>query len=202
MTDITDAKRRLRIEAMAKRDSFEIDDRLEWDQAIAEHALEHTALAAIAGPIAGYWPIRSEADTRPILVGLSERGIATALPVVAREGDGPGRLAFRAWTPWQPIVPGGFGTLIPLDSAGTVMPAALLVPLLAFDAHGYRLGYGKGYYDRAIASLIAQGPLLTIGIAYAGQQVDHVPREAHDQPLDAIMTQDGAVSLMRPDRDF
>lgn len=186
------AKRKaaLRREAGERRDGLEIDDRLEWDQAIAERAEALNLLQGIGGAVAGYWPMRSEADPRPILVGLKERGLSLALPaVVRREAAHSSALEFRAWTPWEPIVPGGFGTLVPPEGAAILRPAALLVPLLAFDRRGARLGYGKGYYDRAIASLREAGALVAIGIAYAAQEVDAVPTEPHDMLLDAILTE-------------
>jgi 5-formyltetrahydrofolate cyclo-ligase len=72
-----------------------------------------------------------------------------------------------------------------------VVPDVLLIPLLAFDATGYRLGYGGGYYDRTLSALRAQKPVIAIGIAYAGQQVAAVPHEAHDQRLDGVLTEEG-----------
>lgn len=182
--NITDEKKALRARMRALRDGLETDDRLEWDQAITDHVLALPALAAHQGPVAGFWPIGSEADARQILVGLSQRSCPTCLPVVL-----DGVLRFCRWTPWDPVGPGGFGTLVPLDGAEFVEPRALIVPLLAFDAEGYRIGYGKGYYDHAIARLSGAAPLLTIGIAYACQEVAAIPREAHDRRLDFIVSE-------------
>jgi 5-formyltetrahydrofolate cyclo-ligase len=182
MTDIVALKTRLRAEALARRDAIEIDDRLDWDRAIAAHVL---TLAPFDGPVAGYWPMRSEADPRPIMEAVAEAGIALALPAVVES-----RLQFRAWRPYEPLVPGGFGTLVPSPDSPVVTPRMLIVPLSAFDARCYRLGYGKGYYDAAIAALPG---VRTIGIAYAAQQVAEVPTQAHDQRLDAIVTERGVV---------
>lgn len=184
LDDIPAQKQRLRASAKALRDGLETDDRLEWDEAITGQVLGLPELANHPGPVAGFWPLGSEADARQILVGLAQRGVATALPAVVK-----GHLVFRAWKPWDVIGPGGFGTLVPLDHAGEVRPGALIVPLLAFDLDGFRIGYGKGYYDRAIADLSTAGQLLTIGIAYACQQVAMVPREPHDRRLDVIVTE-------------
>ncbi len=178
-------KQTLRAAALARRDALELDDRLEWDQAIAGHVMALPEIAGFRSVAAAYWPMRSEADARPILTELADRGVATALPAVVA-----GRLAFRRWTPWEPIVPGGFGTLAPPADAEVVRPGLLIVPLACFDARCYRLGYGKGYYDGAIAAL---RPVVTIGIAYAAQQVERVPTEPHDQRLDVVVTQDGAI---------
>jgi 5-formyltetrahydrofolate cyclo-ligase len=184
----------MRAAVAERRDALEIDDRLEWDQAITDHVLASGLLDGMKGHVAAYWPMRSEADPRAVLVALKERGIATALPAMVPRTDGQGReIEFRIWSPWQPIVPGGFGTLVPGDDADAIHPACLLVPLLAFDAGCRRLGYGKGHYDRAITALKQRGPLRTIGIAYAAQVIEQVPTEAHDQVLDAIVTENGVI---------
>ncbi len=90
---------------------------------------------------------------------------------------------------------GRFGIAEPLPDWPIARPETLLVPLLAFDARGHRLGYGGGYYDRTIAALKAHGPLRTIGIAYAGQEVLSLPHDPHDQPLDAVLTENGLRSF-------
>ncbi|MGL4439067.1 MAG: 5-formyltetrahydrofolate cyclo-ligase [Bosea sp. (in: a-proteobacteria)] len=193
---MTDAalKATVRAAAITRRDALEIDDRLEWDQAIAEHLLASGLLDAVTGVVAAYWPMRSEADPRPVLLALKERDVPTALPAMVPRSDGQGReIEFRSWSPWEPIVPGGFGTLVPQEGAAIVQPACLIVPLLAFDASCRRLGYGKGHYDRAIAALKQHRMLITIGIAYAAQQIEVVPIEPHDEVLDAIVTENGVL---------
>lgn len=172
-------KGELRKATLARRDGLEIDDRLEWDQAIAERALALDIWGD--GPVAAYWPIRSEVDPRPILEGLAARGLPLCLPAVV-----DGALVFRAWTPWEPVVPGGFGTLVPLETAPVLTPAVLIMPLAAFDRRGHRIGYGKGHYDRALAGLDAPR---AIGVAYAMQEVPRVPEEAHDHRLALVITE-------------
>jgi 5-formyltetrahydrofolate cyclo-ligase len=187
-------KSALRQKAVSARDGLDIDDRLEWDEAIAGHVLALPELAAVEGVVAAYWPMRSETDPRPVMVDLAARGVVQALPAMVPGTTGfTSDIAFRRWAPWEPISPGGFGTLVPADGAPDTQPSALLVPLLAFDRSGRRLGYGKGHYDRAIARLRAHGPLLTVGMAYGAQEVDAVPVEPHDQVLDIIVTEDGAI---------
>ncbi len=134
--------------------------------------------------VAGYWPIRSEVDPRPVMTALAQRGTRIALPHVT-----PGGLVFREWIPGAPLVRGGFGLSEPDPSLPEVSPDALLVPLAAFDRAGRRLGYGRGYYDGAIARLSEGGDLLTIGICYAAQEVPEVPVEPHDKSLSAIVTE-------------
>lgn len=144
--------------------------------------------------IASYWPMGSEIDTLPLMHRLVERGFRLALPVIP---ETPGPLGFRAWTPQTPMVPHGFGTQAPAD-AGTALlrPDAVIVPLLAFDRDGGRLGYGQGHYDRTLAALRGcetAGRIWTAGVAFACQTVDRVPMDDHDVPLDRIVTEAGAI---------
>lgn len=179
-------KARLREETLARRDALEIDDRLIWDEAITERVLGLLdGLSRQDGPVSAYWPMRSEADPRPVLEALHARAVPLCLPAIVS-----GAMLFRRWAPWEPIVPGGFGTLVPDPREPQSAPALMLVPLAAFDRRGYRIGYGKGYYDRAIAQL---RPRLSIGLAYAAQEVAMVPDEPHDQRLDWIVTQDETI---------
>lgn len=139
--------------------------------------------------ISGFWPIRDEIDVRPLMAALAEAGHRLALPVI-----GPDRhLAFREWTTGAPLVPAGFGTSEPGPDCPECDPAILLVPLAAFDREGARLGYGKGHYDGAIRRLAENGPLRTIGVAFATQEVDVVPMEPHDRRLDAVLTEAGLL---------
>lgn len=133
-----------------------------------------------------YWPMRSEADPRPILEALHARRVPLCLPAIVEK-----RMIFRRWAPYEPIVPGGFGTLVPDPRQPQLQPTILIVPLAAFDRRGYRIGYGKGYYDRALSEL---GPTLTIGIGYAAQEIDVVPNESHDQRLDWIVTERDVIA--------
>lgn len=179
--DIVTRKAALREAALALRDALEIDDRLIWDEALAERVLALPVFDDASGPISAYWPMRSEADPRPILEALQERGLPLCLPaIVAR------RMLFRRWAPYEPIVPGGFGTLVPQPEQPDVVPAILIVPLAAFDRRGYRIGYGKGHYDAKLTEL---GAVISIGIAYGAQEIAAVPEEPHDRRLDWIVTE-------------
>jgi 5-formyltetrahydrofolate cyclo-ligase len=140
---------------------------------------------ATVGPVSAYWPMRSEADPRPILEALHARGAALCLPAIVK-----GAMLFRRWAPWEPIVPGGFGTLVPELHQPQVRPRLLIVPLAAFDRRGYRIGYGKGYYDRALSEL---GPVVSVGIGYGAQEIAKVPDEPHDRRLDWIVTEREAI---------
>lgn len=134
----------------------------------------------------------SELDPRPLMQALDGRGHGLALPVVA----GAGRpLVFRAWTPGDPLRPAAFNTREPSPDKAEVTPRVVLVPLLAFDRAGYRLGYGGGFYDRTLAGLRAAGTALAVGLAFAGQEVESVPRDVNDRRLDWIVTEAEAIRI-------
>jgi 5-formyltetrahydrofolate cyclo-ligase len=150
-----------------------------------------TALALPPRAVVGaYAPLKSEIDPLPLLQGLAAAGHAIALPV-AEASAAP--LAFRRWAPGEPLVAGPHGTRHPSDTAEALVPGVLLVPLVAFDWEGYRLGRGGGFYDRTIEALRARGALLVVGCAFETQRVASLPREPHDQGLDWIVTEAGAA---------
>lgn len=136
--------------------------------------------------VAGYWPMRDELDPRPTLAALLGRGCRIALPVVAGEGQ---PLAFRAWELDEPLEPGPYGTVQPAAGADAVEPQLLLVPMLAFDRAGRRLGYGGGFYDRTLAALRGRHAVQAIGVAYAEQEVEAVPAGPEDARLDGVVTE-------------
>ena len=144
-------------------------------------------LAAVLAPhggkvLAGYVAMRTEIDPR---VAMASHAGQVCVPVIMAKGQ---PLAFRDWTPMARMVDGPFGAQVPEAGAWRV-PQVLIVPLVAFDARGFRLGYGGGFYDRTLERLRAQGPVLAVGFAYSAQQVDAVPLEPTDQPLDLIVTE-------------
>lgn len=150
-------------------------------------ALVAASFAPAAGAVvAGYWPMRDELDPRPTLTALSGRGCRIALPVVAGDGQ---PLVFRGWEIDEPLQPGPYGTVQPGDEADTVEPQLLLVPMLAFDRAGRRLGYGGGFYDRTLAALRGRFAVQAIGIAYADQEVEAVPAGPEDARLDGVVTE-------------
>ena len=185
MTGQAGSKAELRVEARRLR-AAAAAGRGRAAAAVAANALAHVPLPAGA-LIGGYWPVRDELDPRPLLQQLAALGCRLALPVVR----GPGlALAFRHWAIGDPLEAAGFGLSVPLASAPEVVPAVLLVPLLAFDAAGYRLGYGGGFYDMTLAERRAGGgAVLAVGLAYAAQARAELPHEAWDQPLDWVVTE-------------
>ncbi len=136
--------------------------------------------------LSAFIPFRSEIDTRPLMVRLAGDGWTTCLPIIKGAGE---PLIFRKWLPGEPLERGAMDIERPADSAPEVEPDVLIVPLLAFDRQGYRLGYGGGFYDRTLARLRAKKKIIAIGVAYAAQEAESVPHTAHDQPLDYIITE-------------
>jgi 5-formyltetrahydrofolate cyclo-ligase len=175
----------LRKTARARREALAPELRAEASSAISFHFFDKVAF----GPedaIAGYWRIRDEADCQPILVRLMDGGQTVILPVV----NGPEEpLEFRIWGADAPLYEAGFGTLAPSDLAPRCEPDLILMPLLGFDKAGTRLGYGGGYYDRTLATL-RKRPML-VGLAFSAQAFEHIPRDTHDIPLDAVVTENG-----------
>jgi len=183
------AKDLRRSEALSRRGALSLADRAAFSDAIAERVLPF-AQQMSGGPVGGFWPIRTEVDPRPALLKLTELGLQAALPVVTPSG-----LIFRSWTNGDIMAKGPFGLREPEATAEEVTPLTLLVPLAAFDRRGHRIGYGAGYYDRAIARLAAIGPLFTIGVAFSVQEIDRVPDEPHDRTLDIIVTETETIRI-------
>jgi len=139
--------------------------------------------------VAGYYPINDELDSRPLMESLSNQGQTLALPMMPRA---PGPLGFLEWRPGDPLEEACFGVMTPPASSPALDPDIVLVPLLAFDAAGHRLGYGAGYYDRTLAALRSRGRVTAIGLAFAEQEMAALPHDARDQRLDWVVTQAGA----------
>jgi 5-formyltetrahydrofolate cyclo-ligase len=179
------AKAMLRREALARRAALPEAHRAAAAAVIAAAA---DALEVPQGAVvSGFVPVKGEIDVLPLLDRLAARGHPLALPVVV----GPTELVFRRWRPAEPLEEAGFGLFHPSPEAGLVDPDVLLVPLAAFDRRGHRIGYGRGYYDRALARLDAKGRRHAVGVAFAVQEVPLIPDEPHDRRLDALLTEDG-----------
>ncbi|MFD1882824.1 5-formyltetrahydrofolate cyclo-ligase [Paracoccus pacificus] len=173
-------KAALRARALAARDAV----RGAADTIFLSQALRPYPRAIVAG----YWPIRSEADPLPALRGHPG---PMALPVVVAAGQA---LIFRLWD-GQTTVAGRFGAAVPPEDAAVVRPDVVIVPLVGFDRSGHRLGYGGGYYDRTLSALRAGGPVTAIGFAHSAQELDPIAAEATDQRLDMIVTEAGIIQL-------
>jgi 5-formyltetrahydrofolate cyclo-ligase len=158
--------------------------RPEWGDDLARHLLAHAPPPAGA-IVAGFWPLDGEIDIRRLLTGLHAAGHAVVLPETPPRGH---PLIFRRWSPGAPMRPGRFGTSVP--DGDILTPDWLLVPLVAFDRQGRRLGYGGGYYDRTLP-LLPGAP--RIGCAFAAQELDEVPSGPYDIRLDAVATERGVI---------
>ncbi|WP_279111349.1 5-formyltetrahydrofolate cyclo-ligase [Bartonella apis] len=188
---MTISKKTLRQEALARRDRIPEKQRVIISQKLVNELQK--LLAILNGKtVAGFWPIKSEIDPRPIMLALKEHGITLALPAIINKT----KMVFRIFEDEGKLVDMSFGTIGPSEEAKIVEPKTLLVPLSAFDSKGNRIGYGAGYYDRAIASLRENGhnPLL-IGLAFDCQEVSSIPAEPHDQKLVMILTESGLRSF-------
>ena len=172
-----------RAELIARREAVPVAERRQWNAAIT--ATLETAFPLLAGAVIGFcWPYRGEFDARFVLRRFRERGAQTALPVVI--GKGP--LQFRRWWPGAPLKPGVYGIPVP-DATEVLVPDAAIVPMNGFDGHGYRLGYGGGYFDRTLA---ASDPRpLTIGVAYELARLPTIYPRPHDIAMDFVVTEAG-----------
>lgn len=190
--DTAEAKRALRVSAASRRAAIPAREASLAADAVRDHVLAGVAMAKSAA-IGGYWPIGTELDPRPLLVALHQRGHVIGLPrTQARQP-----LVYHRWSPDDPLVPGKFGILMPGHDRPVVEPDVLILPMLAFDAGGMRLGYGGGYSDRTMAALRRRKKIMCIGVAYAAQQVESVPSDTFDQRLDWIVTEQGARRVER-----
>jgi 5-formyltetrahydrofolate cyclo-ligase len=182
---IEEAKAALRIQARAARASLDHEERADAAVEAARHFFDGIVLQA-GDVVAAYWRIRDELDCQPILVKLMDSNQTVVLPVVL----GPEQpLDLRVWEQGASLYESGFGTLAPSELAPKAEPDIVIMPLLGFDDRGTRLGYGGGYYDRTLASMTKKPKL--VGLAFAAQELDRIPREKHDVPLDAIVTEAG-----------
>jgi 5-formyltetrahydrofolate cyclo-ligase len=177
---VTD-KAALRLAAAVRREQAYA----EVDQHPAVERLDDELKPFAGHAISFYMPMRAEIDPRPAMVRAVLRGPAL-LPVTTRRGR---PLLFRRWQPGTPMVRDGYGVEHPDDAQEPGMPEVLVVPLLAFDGAGHRLGYGGGYYDRTLAWLRGAGPVTAIGFAFAAQEVERLPKTEWDQPLDGVVTE-------------
>jgi 5-formyltetrahydrofolate cyclo-ligase len=154
-------------------------------QALASMSFPFQARAGF-NVVSAFHPYQSEIDTRPLLGKLAGEGWTTCLPIVLGKGL---PLEFRRWLPGEPLIKGVWGIERPPDTALVVEPDVLIIPLLAFDRKGFRLGYGGGFYDRTLEKLRVLKNIVAIGVGYGAQEVEAVPHGAHDQPLDYMMTE-------------
>lgn len=179
-----DAARR---EARVRRDAIADSDRPTASAAVRDRIAELARDGHLPrGAAGGYWPLGSELDARPALLHLKQLGHPVGLPVSGPRGTA---LVFRDWDPQAPMAAGRYGIQEPPEGRAVLLPSLLLVPLLAFDRSGHRLGYGAGYYDRTLDALRDSGAVVAVGVAFAVQEIPAVPVDGHDERLDWIVTE-------------
>ncbi|MDR3220825.1 MAG: 5-formyltetrahydrofolate cyclo-ligase [Candidatus Accumulibacter sp.] len=181
----------LRRDAIARRVALSQDDYAQGSRAVCRHLLANFSQLAVMR-VGFYWPINREPDLRPALetwLAAGDTAFAALLPVVTDTGVA---LSFRRWRQDAAMAADRYG--IPIPAAGEfIQPQALLIPLAAFDANGFRLGYGGGYFDRTLAQLRPRP--LAIGVGFDLCRVDSIHPEAHDERLDSVVTETGVISF-------
>lgn len=184
MSDPAAAKKALRQVMFARRGALAPPARQAAARQLAGHA--EAVLACGQGrAISGFCSVFDEIEPSLLLERLAGLGAALLLPRVAGR-----HLTFHRWAPGDPLVPGRYGIPEPLADTSEALPALMLVPLVGFDRRGNRLGYGGGFFDRVLADY---QPEATIGVAYSVQEAPEIPVEAHDQPLDYVLTEHGLI---------
>ncbi len=177
-------RREQRAELLARRVAAGTDQRREWADAMTASLLE--GFPFLHSLVVGcYWPFQGEFDPRFAIHRLRERGARAALPVVMQKGA---PLQFREWWPGVNTTKGVFNLPVP-DGTEVLTPQALLIPPIGFDLHGYRLGYGGGYFDRTLAAMAPQP--LKIGVAFELSRISTIQSQPHDIPMDFIVTEAG-----------
>jgi 5-formyltetrahydrofolate cyclo-ligase len=183
-------KAQLRSAMIARRDALAPELRSAAAEAIAVQPFPiPLAQGAI---VSGFMPMKSEINPLPLMKKLAAAGVRLALPVIAGRGN---PLLMRAWSVGEPLNAGVWGIREPTSQAAEVAPDILLVPLLAFDRAGHRLGYGGGYYDLTIGQLRERKAVVAIGLAYAAQEVAEVPATPRDAKLDLVLTETEVIDL-------
>ena len=190
---VSAAKQELRRTARRIRAEISKRERRWAAEQLAAYGIDFVAPPAGA-VVSGFFPVGDEIDPQPLMLRLAREGFQLALPVM----DGKATpLRFRLWTPGDLLEEKAWGIREPLPSAPEVISAVMLVPLLAFDAAGFRLGYGGGFYDRTLAAARSQGKITAIGIAHDVQEVPAVPRLDFEQRLDWVLTPTGPRRCVR-----
>jgi 5-formyltetrahydrofolate cyclo-ligase len=185
----TNTKQDLREQALAARRAAFERHGPDACRRLAAHGLDFLKVKPGA-IVSGFAAIRDEIDPAPLMLWLQAEGFRLALPVMQGRGL---PLLMRAWTPGDPMGAAAWGIAEPLDDKPEVDPDVVLVPLLAFDQRGSRLGYGGGFYDRTLARLRKIKPVAAVGVAYDEQKFDAVPRESYDERLDWVLTPTGPL---------
>jgi len=191
-TTVDTIKSEIRRGAAARRDALPVAERAAAAATIAARPLP---VAVPAGAVvSGFSPLKSEINPVPLMRVFADAGARLALPVVAGRGK---PLVMRSWAFGEPLVAGVWGIREPPASAPEVFPDILIVPMLAFDRTGHRIGYGAGYYDMTIARLRGMKPVVALGIAYAAQEIAEIPTTPRDARLDFVLTERETIDFRK-----
>lgn len=184
------SKEALREKALARRHAIPKDDRARWSEQIRQNFLKRVPLPDKGACISAYCAINSEVDVTPLYRDLIAMGYRGVMPYT---GSADGALHFLEWDGVSPLVSGRLGLAEPDPKIhAEYVPDILIVPLAAFDARGYRIGYGKGHYDRTFREFLAKANphFVTAGVAFDAQALDtDMPAQAHDVPLHMLVTE-------------
>jgi 5-formyltetrahydrofolate cyclo-ligase len=189
--EVREWRRSVRAELLAKRAAVSAADRLRVRTLVCD-ALRSDFPELRAGVIGFYWPFKGELEVNSLVEELVAGGAEAALPVVVEERQ---PVEFWRWRPRMRLVRGFRNIPVPPERE-LLQPTALIVPLLGFDAAGYRLGYGGGYYDRTLARMTPRP--LAVGVGFELGRLDTIHPQAHDIPLDAIVTENGSHRRSNP----
>lgn len=192
---LADEKRDVRLSAQNKRNTIASSVAPGAGERLASNVLNLISSLSVPRFVSGFLPIGSEIDIGPCMSRLRQRGLITCLPIVLKKAH---PLVFRVWKEGDELESGPLKTRQPGVTASEVRPDILLVPLLAFDLRGYRLGWGGGFYDRTLAAYKMAGwRITTIGVGYDAQQMDQVPAGEFDVPMDWIVTEKRILEIMK-----
>ena len=189
-SDILEAKKALRARIKAWRAGLGAEASARAAEAVARQGLDFLGARAARGVVSGFAPLADEFRVWPLLRRLNAEGFSLALQVMQGKAK---LLLFRAWTPGDAMDSGVWGIAEPKADKAVLEPDILLVPLLAFDRRGWRLGYGGGYYDRTLRDLRARKAVVAVGIGLDEQEVDAVPHLDYYQRLDWVLRPSGAI---------
>lgn len=184
MDNLPEWKKQQRKHLIAAREAIPAEIHQQWSQAITDF-LKQGFPQPQKMIIGIYWPFRGEYDPRPIARYFLQQGAILALPEITSKNE---PLCFREWSPDTPMKSGAYGIPVPLETP-IVRLDALIIPMVGFDQHGYRLGYGSGYFDRTLATYERQP--LTIGVAFELQRLDSIYPQAHDISMHYVVTEAG-----------
>ncbi|HEX3164208.1 MAG TPA: 5-formyltetrahydrofolate cyclo-ligase [Pseudolabrys sp.] len=189
-TETESSKAKLRAEALARREALPAPTRAAAAETIATRSFPLRIERGMI--VSGFSPMKSEINPVPLMRKLADAGARLALPAIAGRGK---PLIMRAWSFGEPLASGQWGIREPVAGAPEVAPDILIVPLAAFDRAGHRIGYGAGYYDMTINALRARKPVTAIGIAFAAQEIPHVPATERDARLDLVLTENETIDF-------